>query len=57
MVDRLDIENRICYYYCKFFALYVQSHYTTYLNSGGIERSNSYLSGVTAFSVKFMLER
>jgi len=41
MVDRLDIENRICCYYCKFLALYVQSHYTKNLNSGGIERSNS----------------
>ena len=35
MVDRLDIENRICYY-CKLLALYVQSHYTKYLNFGGI---------------------
>jgi len=35
MVDRLDIENRICCYYSKFLALYVQSHYTKHLNIGG----------------------
>jgi len=36
MVDRLDIENSIYCYYCKLLALYVQSHYTKYLNVGGI---------------------
>ena len=36
MVDRLDIANRICCYYCKLLALYAQSHYTKYLNFGGI---------------------
>jgi len=41
MADRLDIENRICCYNCKIVALYVQSHYTKYLLSGGIERSST----------------